>query len=106
VNEINIQNRVEAWFHEFNRDFFNGKIQNVKKVSAENLLDTEVIGYWDPDCLVIGVESSLTNPEICGVLLHEMIHAWQYQGRGWTNHGEEFSKKKDEIEELTGFDLA
>lgn len=103
---IDFQERAQRWFSSFNREFFNDEIRNVEGVSIEDLMDTEVVGYWDPDSGIIGVEQSLPSHRICGILLHEMIHAWQYQRTGKTDHGQEFVKMRNKIEAATGFDMA
>ena len=100
------QSTFEAYFAIYNARFFGGEINSMIHCVLEDLSDTEAAGYFDPDhdvAGIIGICSTLDDATILAVLLHEMIHAWDWARRGKTNHGVIFRNKAREISLKVGF---
>jgi hypothetical protein len=90
---------IDLLFQKLNQNVFNGELKDVS-VELDDLTDTEVVGCYDPDVGIITISTELTNDQVQGVLLHEMVHAWDYAQRGTTNHGRNFNKKASEIKRI------
>ena len=102
------QSMLDSYFAIYNAMLFDGQLNPDLIVCSEYLLDTEVVGYFDPDCDaagVIGISQELNLEDSKKVLVHEMIHAWDWDRRGTTCHDQVFTNKARECSELLGFHI-
>ena len=93
---------LQSWFAIYCSLLFGDRLSRDLIVQFEDLSDTNVIGYFDPDFNTIGISDDIPENFVKSVLLHEMTHAWDYAIRGKTDHGETFQQKATEIEEKLG----
>lgn len=93
---------LQSWFAIYCSLVFGDSISRDLTVQFEDLTDTEVVGYFDPDFQTIGIANDLSCKIVKEVLLHEMIHAWDFSMRGTTDHGIAFQEKAIEIEKTLG----
>ena len=91
-------------FEKYNSLYFDNKLPKIE-VIVENLSDTEVVGYFDPDDNLIGLSDELGEVELNSTLLHEMTHLWDFGVRGFTNHDNVWQTKAKEIEQKTNLKL-
>ena len=103
------QRWLESYFTIFNAGLFDGKLDGDIKVRYEDLTDTECVGYFDPHDGVsgtLGVSNELSQQACLRVLVHEMIHAWDYAQRGFTCHDQIFDRKAQECSVLLGWQVS
>ena len=93
---------LQSWFAIYCSLIFGDSISRDLLIQLEDLSDTEVVGYFDPDYDIIAISDNIPEEMVKSVLLHEMTHAWDYASRGVTDHGKVFQQKATEIEEKLG----
>lgn len=100
------QRWLESYFAIYNAGLFDGELDGDIQLRYEDLTDTEVVGYFDPDDGAngaLGVSNELSQQACLKVLVHEMIHVWDYAQRGFTCHDQVFHRKAHECSVLLGW---
>mgnify|MGYP003417961761 CR=1 FL=1 len=93
---------LKEWYNEFNARYFNNELtrceiilSKTKRALGQFCVDNS---YWTPkQTIKISVYLDRPIKEVQNTLIHEMIHQWQYEEFGKSDHGKTFKDKAMEI---------
>lgn len=101
---------VLYWWRICNKALFNGELPTPKNVIIRNFRD-EVYGYCEPanyttSDVVLGIRSDVDSRRcFLTVLIHEMVHQWEYVNIGRMSHGKNFYAWEKRVNRYFGLNL-
>jgi hypothetical protein len=98
---------VRYWWRVLNYAVFDGKLQNAHNIQL--FYSSKVFAWAIPaedKKITLQIQRNFScKTTFFTVLIHEMVHAWEYQTYGRMGHGKRFSAWRQPIRECTGLHL-
>lgn len=102
--------KIRTLYSEYNKKYFDGSMfmPKITTFTGINSMGIFSVKKWTnkvEEELSIARNFKLTEEELRDLVLHEMIHQYVYEKYGKMNHGKQFKKKMNELNEKYGFDI-
>lgn len=99
---------ITSRFNYFNDLIFGGKLKSIE-LRVNNTKSAGGQFNYYRNCraryIAISKKFDFTPEELDDVLVHEMIHYWDFTKRGTSDHGTQFQKKMNEINKKFGMNI-
>lgn len=92
-------------YDSYNQMLFNNELNSEIAVEYADLTKGELYGNFDCVDGCISIRHVLPHGQIKSVLIHEMIHVWQWEKYRQLNHKKRFVTKAAELSNILGFKI-
>ena len=102
--------KIRTLYSEYNKKYFEGSMfmPKITTFTGINSMGIFSVKKWTnkvEEELSIARNFKLTEEELRDLVLHEMIHQYVYEKYDKMNHGREFKRKMNELNNTYGFDI-